>query len=92
MIPLKDQNVMNFLQDFAESLFVIRGELETDKERLVLERAIRAFLRTSFSHEIDFFGVDRHASWRTTFGMRLKPTHASFDSDSFWEVATGQKR
>jgi hypothetical protein len=89
MMTIKEQDVMNFLQDFADSLLVTRNSLETEAEKMALDGAIRVFLHTSFRNNIIYWGAKPNASWRLVTGIRLKETRASWSVDSFWKEATG---
>jgi hypothetical protein len=89
MITVKDQDVMNFLQDFADKLLATRNSLDTEAEKMALDGAIRVFLHTSFRNNIIFWDTKPDASWRLVTGIKLKETRASRSMESFWKEATG---
>ena len=89
MITVKNQDLMNFLQDFAEALLATRNSLNTEAEKMALDGAIRVFLHTSFKNNILFWDTKDNTPWRSITGIKLKETRASKSVDSFWKEATG---
>ncbi len=90
---IKDQNVHNFIQKYAESLKNQYASCETPAEKSRVVDAAFAFIQ-ALGNELPFFRERRNDPISTIrlFGIaKLDTTSASWSSEDFLDIVQGRK-
>jgi hypothetical protein len=91
---IKDQNVHNFMQKYAEFLHLQYEGCETEAEKRCVSNAASAFITALVDTELPFFRERRHDPISTIrlFGIaKLDTTSASWSGEDFLDFVKGRK-
>lgn len=86
MAHVPDQDLINWLEDFASRINNRRASLSSNQEKDLIDKFAEDFVRVALSNKMPFWAIDRNANWRTLTGRTLKIRKAAISPEQFLEA------